>query len=503
MSTAVPPPLDVGDLATEPPAFPEGRRRLVARGMVINSFFLVGLGTLNLLRSVVVAGFLTASEFGVWSIIFLALIFVTALKAAAVGNKYIQQDEIDQERAFQKALTLELMSAGILLAAMLVLMPLLALAYGREELLLPGLAIALTVPGLALQAPIWVYYRRMDFLRQRLLLSVDPVVGFVVTVALAIAGAGYWSLVGGIVVGTWAGALAAVLASPYRLALRYEHGTTREYIAFSGPLLVAVAAGLLIAQLSVFFGELTLGLAGAGAIGFAAAFSAYTDRIDTVITDALYPAVCRVRDRADLLFEAFTKSNRLALMWGFPFGVGLCLFASDLVEFGIGEQWRDAVVLLQVFGVTAAVNHIGFNWGVFYRAIGRTRPIAVVTVAALGGFLVAAIPLLFAYGLAGFAAGMAVATAVSLAARWYYLAKLFPSLKIAVHSARAIAPTLPATATVIVLRLTLGGDRSIEAALGELAVYALVTALATLLLERRLIGEMISYLRRAPDPTPG
>jgi len=500
MNATMPPILDPSDVVTE---FSDGRRRLAARGTVINSIFLAGIGTLNLVRSVIVAGFLTAAEFGVWSIVFLTLIFAVSLKAVAVGNKYIQQDESDQEQAFQKALTLEFISAGILLIAMLAVMPLLTLAYGRGDLLLPGMAIALMVPGLALQAPVWVYHRQMDFLRQRLLLSVDPVVGFIVTVAVAVAGAGYWSLVAGVVVGAWIGGLAAVAASPYPLKFRYEQGTTREYVAFSGPLLVAVAAGLLVAQLSVFFGELRLGLAGAGAIGLAATFSAYTDRIDTVITDALYPAVCRVRDRADLLFEAFTKSNRLALMWGFPFGVGLCLFASDLVEFGIGEQWRDAVVLLQVFGVTAAVNHIGFNWGVFYRAIGRTRPIAVVTVAALGGFLVAAIPLLFAYGLAGFAAGMAVATAVSLAARWYYLAKLFPSLKIAVHSARAIAPTLPATATVIVLRLTLGGDRSIEAALGELAVYALVTALATLLLERRLIGEMISYLRRAPDPTPG
>ena len=33
------------------------------------------------------------------------------------------------------------------------------------------------------------------------------------------------------------------------------------------------------------------------------------------------------------------KSNRLALMWGVPFGVGLTLFAADLVEFGIGEEW--------------------------------------------------------------------------------------------------------------------------------------------------------------------
>ena len=33
----------------------------------------------------------------------------------------------------------------------------------------------------------------MEFVRQRLLQAVDPIVGFVVAVALAVAGAGYWA----------------------------------------------------------------------------------------------------------------------------------------------------------------------------------------------------------------------------------------------------------------------------------------------------------------------
>ena len=71
---------------------------------------------------------------------------------------------------------------------MLAIAPILALVYGESDLLAPGLALALVLPGLALQAPVWVYYRRMAFLRQRLIAAVDPVVGFVVTIALAVAG---------------------------------------------------------------------------------------------------------------------------------------------------------------------------------------------------------------------------------------------------------------------------------------------------------------------------
>jgi len=106
----------------------------------------------------------------------------------------------------------------------------------------------------------------------------------------------------------------------------------------------------------------------------------------------------------------FTKSNRLTLMWGMPFGVALTVFAADLVHFGIGDQWKEAIILLQVFGLTAAFNHIGFNWTAFYRAVGETRPIATVVAATMIAFCITAIPLLILFELPGFGAGMAMMT---------------------------------------------------------------------------------------------
>ena len=192
------------------------------------------------------------------------------------------------------------------------------------------------------------------------------------------------------------------------------------------------------------------------------------------------------------------KSNRLALMWAVPFGIGLTLFVDDLVSFAIGEQWRDAVVLLQVVGVTAAVNHIGFNWGAFYRAAGVTRPIAIVTALTLAAFLAIAIPLLFASGLDGFAAGVGAMTVVALAGRWYYVTKLFPGFELARYAARAIVPTIPAVAAVLGVRLVVDGERSGGLALAELGLYVAITVAATLIVERRLLREVAGYLRREP-----
>ena len=76
------------------------------------------------------------------------------------------------------------------------------------------------MPAAGLLSPLWIYYRRMQFVRQRALQAIDPSVSFVVTVALAIAGAGYWALVIGAVAGTWTAALVTLATSPYRPRLR-------------------------------------------------------------------------------------------------------------------------------------------------------------------------------------------------------------------------------------------------------------------------------------------
>lgn len=483
------------------PGEPSLRER-AARGTLINTGFEIGLYTLTFGRGLIIAAFLTRAEYGVWGILVVTLGTLAVLKQIGISDKFVQQDDPDEERAFQQAFTLELFSNGILTVILLIALPLFAAAYGQPQIFLPGLVIVATVPIQSFRAPAWVFYRNMRFARQRLLDAADPVVGFVVTVGLAIGGYGYWSLVIGFASGVLAAALVAVVFSPYRLALRYDKRIMRGYFAFSWPLLVASGSGLLIPQLSVFIGEAKVGLAGVGAMGLAGTIVSYTDRVDQLVTWTLYPAICRVKDRLDLLEEAFVKTNRLALMWGIPFGVSLALFAPDLVHYALGPRWEAAVGLIQVFGLVAALNHIGFNWTAFFRARGDTRPMAVVGPVTLLAFLLVPVPLLLTVGLRGYAIGMGVMALVSLAARTYYLTKTFPQFRMLRHAARSVAPSVPAAALVLLLRVA-GLHGGLGVALAELALYVSVTVAATLVLERALLREVLGYVRGGHGLAPG
>jgi len=470
-------------------------REHAARGTIINAAFTIGISLLGFLRGFILAGLLAPDDYGIWGIILISLGTLGWLKAIGISDKYIQQEDSDQQLAFQRAFTLEAIFNAILVVLSLAAIPLIVLIYGHDEVILPALACCLLLPAVTLQAPFWILYRKMQFARQRALQSIDPVVSFVVAIALAAADAGYWAFVGGALAGAWAAAIAALITTPYPLRLRFDRVTARAYVGFSWPLLVASLGGIVVAQGSILAGETAAGLAAAGAITLASSIAMFTNRVDEVITSTLYPAICAVVDRTELLFESFVKSNRLALMWAMPFGFGLTLFAPDLVDFVLGDRWDGAVVLLQAFGAAAAIGHLGFNWGAYFRAKGDTKPIGTGSVVQAAVFAAAAIPLTFAYELDGLAAGMLLTVGAGLAVRGIYLRRLFAGFAMTPHAIRAIVPSIPAIGAVLAARALESADRGPGIAIAELAGYLLLTIAATWLAERALLREALGYVR--------
>ncbi len=475
-------------------------RHRVARGTIVNSLYLLFVNALTIVQGLLAARLLGAAEYGLWGLLLIIFGTLSYLGSVGLNDKYIQQDHSDQQAAFQVAFTLQAVLCTFLALIALVAVPLSALLYDAPEILLPGLLTALAMPLIAFETPVWVFYRRMDFARTRLLASVRPVVMFVVTIPLAAAGLGFWSLVIGSIAGVVAGAVAAVLVSPHKLRLRYERGAVREYTSFSWPVLVSSLMSVVTFQVPAAIVSRTIGAAGIGAITLTAQITQYTRRVDQVVTHALYPAICAVRDRRDLLFESFSKSNRLAVLWGFPVGVGVSLFAGELVIFVLGEQWELAVPLIQVLGLAAAIDQIGFNWTAFARARGETRILAVQSGLVFVAVLGVGVPLVLLHGLSGYAMGIAAGTLVALGVRLVYLTRLFPALDLVNHVLGAIAPTAVAAGAVLVSRATLPSGGGAIRTTAELLAYLAIALVTTWGTERDLLKEAVGYLRRAASP---
>jgi O-antigen/teichoic acid export membrane protein len=493
--------------ATEVPA-PDDRlrgirdvRRHLARGMLITGVFQVGLLGVSAIRGVGVGAFISQADYGIWGLIGLTMWTAVGLKNQfGAGEKYIQQSEADQELAFQRGFTMEVLFTAAVLPVAAGVVVAVTMATGRSEVLFPGLLLLLLLPATALQFPIATFYRRLDFRRQRLLQAANPVVAIIVTIGLAVTGAGYWSLVIGTLVGAWAQTLVVLKVCPYPLALRYESGTLRGYLSFSTPLLVTALAVLAEFYVIYLVGNKALGVAGLGAFTLTGNLVQFTDQADSIVTETLYPAVCAVKDRVALLSEIFVKSNRLSLIWAVPFGIGMALFASDLVRLIIGSRWLPAVPVLEIMGVVTAVHHVGYNWAAFVKARGTTWPIVVSALIGAAVVVGAGIPLMFSDHLVGLALAFVLGELAAFVVRGIWLSRLFTGVSILTQLIRGFAPTVIAAAPILALRVVAGTEKSLLAAAAVFTFYAIATIAATVALERPLLREAFGYmLRRRPQ----
>jgi O-antigen/teichoic acid export membrane protein len=477
-------------------AFPRAElRRRTVRGVLVNGLFMGGAEALVLAQGLIVTVLLGPRLIGLYGIVTTTAVTVAALRRVGIDEAFVQQRESDQEAEFQRAFTLELLVGAAFSLVLLAAAPVVAAVYGDGRLLWLTLAVAYLPTFFALQAPTWIFFREMNFLRVRTLQALVPVVTFCVTVPLAAAGVGVWSLVIGPAVGNGVAVVAGIRASPYRLGLRFDRDARARYFRFSWPVFVAAGALLLVQQGQMLAFTLHGGLAAAGYITLAVTLTRYADRADQIIATTIYPAICVVREQLPTLREIFATSNRVALMWVLPFCAGFILFAPDLVHFVLGDRWRPAVLLLQGLAGAAAIQQLGYNWFSFYRARGDSSRQAVEAAVSTGAFLGLAVPALFVWGPWGFIAGRLAGALLVLVVRRHYVRRLL-GIELLTLGLRGAAPIAVATGLVLALRaLVWSGPRSPAQAAVEIVLFLAISAGATWAAERALVRDLLGQVR--------
>ncbi|HEU0018914.1 MAG TPA: oligosaccharide flippase family protein [Thermoleophilaceae bacterium] len=476
-------------------------RARTARGGLLNGLFLGGGEGLALLQGLIVTALLGPVAIGLYGIVTTTAMTIVQLRRIGIDEAFVQQEADDQEDEFRRAFGVEL---GVGLAGSLtiaLLAPVVALVYGDEELLWLTLAVAYLPLAFSLQAPQWVFFRRMDFLRVRLLQFAIPLVTFAVTVPLAVATDSVWALVVGPLCGNAVAVVAGVAISPYPLRPIFDRAAARRYLRFSWPILVTALAVLVVQQGQVLAFDLEGGLAAAGFITLAFTLTRYADRADQIVATTIYPAICAVVDRPDTQQRIFLAASRLTLIWALPFCAALILFAPDLVALALGDEWAPAVLLIQGLAGAAALQQVGYVWFSFYRARAETRPQAVESAAMVAAFLALAVPGLFLWGYEGFVAGRIAVSLAMLAVRERYVRALFPEIRLARIAVRGAAPVLVAVAAVLLWRFAAGGgDRAAAEAIAQLAAFLAIAGLLTWRFERPLLGEVLTHFRASEEP---
>jgi PST family polysaccharide transporter len=449
--------------------------------------------------TLVLARLLDREAFGVaaYAITFTTLLEV--LRGLGIGQALIffPRDEKRTETAFWL-----MIANGVVLGLIALLAaPLLGLFFRDERAPAVIRTLALYFPLLSLGQVLDVELRKdLHFGRRFGPELTRAVVKAVVAVALAMLGAGYWSLVAAHIVGAAAWSIALFMIVDWRPRWSFDRTEAKKLLDYGKHMVAAavlVAIGLRADSLAV--GRFQ-GAAALGVYTIAFTLPAFVFQASAGLSQVLFPAYARLDRDRERLRSASLRTLRLAAAVFLPAGAGLGLVAAPLVVVAFGASWSDAAAILPWMGAWAGLSAATQHLGEVYKALGKARVyawvLAISTVAtilgliAVGRFgwdLVAVVLVLIATRVIRVSLDLMILrrlvdlrfSAVVSAALPATISMLLMSA--AVLAARGLVPAWPAWVQLVVL-----------AALGA-SVYAGSLAL----LDRGLIAEVRELLRSA------
>mgnify|MGYP001812345213 CR=1 FL=1 len=385
-----------------------------ARAVMWNYLSFASGKVLVLVTLAVLARLLTPEEFGIVGFATLALAYLAVLKDLGLGGALIQRRG-DIEEASHTVYTLNLALAAVLTAVTAASAPLVA-AFFDEPLVTPILRVlsfTFVIEALG-SVHLVLLARRLDFKRKLVPDVGRAVVKGAVAITTAALGMGVWALVWGQLAGVAASAILVRLVVAWRPQLRVRRHLVRPMLGFGMPLVAvdiqhAAWANLDYVVIGRFLGSEALGI-------YTLAYrlpELLIQSIWRVVARTAFPFFSSLQGSPDLLRKGFLKTIRYSQLAVVPLGLGLIITAEPAVATLFGDQWGDAVPILQVLALFTLIASIGDNAGDVYKAIGRPGILAKLGFANLV-VLVPALVLAAPHGLVAVAwahAGVAFADA--------------------------------------------------------------------------------------------
>jgi O-antigen/teichoic acid export membrane protein len=381
-----------------------------ARGALISTFGQVANFVLRLGSMVVLARILVPADFGLVGMVTAFTGFLGLFRDAGLSMATVQRVSISREQT-SMLFWVNLVIGGVLAALCAAVAPILTRFYHEPRLFWVTVVIgtSFVFNGAAAQHRATLQ-RDMRFA----ILAIIEVVSIFVSVALgigmAMAGQGYWALVGMVVFPNAVG-LVGVWAAGGWIPVGPRRGTdVISMLKYGGTVTLHNLVGYVASNadkvlLGRFWGAEVLGIYGRAY----QLINLPTDNLNYTVGLVAFPALSRLQNDPQRLRNYFLKGYSLFLALVMPITMACALFAEDIVRVFLGPKWGATAPLFRLMAPTiftfALVNPLSWLMLATGRA-GRSLKIALVVAPCMILGYAAGL----SYGPAGVAAGFSVAT---------------------------------------------------------------------------------------------
>ena len=453
---------------------------------------------------VVLARLLTPADFGLVGMVSVFIAFGQVLREAGLPTATVQQPDLtaDQVSALFWANAATSVGLGLLLAAAA---PLLSLFYAQPELtsVTIVLAVAFALGGFGNQHAA-LLQRHLCFASIAVAQIASQTGYLLVAIPMAVAGFGYWSLVGGLV------AQAVVLLMATVALCRWLPRRPRRGVGARG--MLRFGAGVLGFDIVNYFSRnmdnVLIGrYLGAAPLGlYSRAYNLFLVPISQVrepIAQVALPALSALRGEP----ERYRRYAQLLLsvlaLLTVP-TVLLCVWEADLiVRVALGPQWMEAVPVFRILAISAIVQPVASARGLVLLSLGLSRRYfrwgtanAIVNVTAF----VAGLP----FGIEGVAVAYAVANYAILVPSLYHCFSATP-VKVSDFWTAMVAPLAVgavASLAFVPVKMLDGGSLLANAAASGAFICVYLGGVWSVRRLRQALRTIWSALRRSPESPP-
>jgi PST family polysaccharide transporter len=407
---AAPPKTDLGELKRK--SVRGGLTTIASQGA--NTF-------IQLCSTVVLARLLAPADYGIMAMVTTITAFAGLFSDLGLSTAVIRKKDLTQ--AQQNTMFWLNVAMGLALTITVVLIsPIVAWFYQKPEVLWVTVALSATflIGSFGTQHGA-LLVREMQFGRLVLSNVSGALTGLVVSITLANAGYGYWSLVWGTVCTTTCSTILLNIVSPFRPGLPSRGTGVRDMLKFGAHVTAFdfvnyFARNLDNVLIGRFSGTVALGLYSRG---YSLLMFPITNLRGPINAVAL-PAMSKLQNDPDAFRAYYRKITSVLAFLSMPLTAFFFVASTPIIELALGRQWLGVVPIFSILATVGFIQPVMTNWGVVVLSLGNSKRYLQggmwYTLSSILGFL-AGIP----WGGTGVATGYAIAT---------YLA-LYPILRLA------------------------------------------------------------------------
>lgn len=327
---------------------------------------------LKTLSTVVLARLLTPADFGIIGMVAVVINFAAMFKDAGLSLATVQRETITHEQIstlFWINLTISALLSLLILAAA----PLVSWIYGKPELtpVTIALSFSLLLSGMALQHQA-LQRRHMRFGTLAMIQILSQSFSLIVTVAFAIKGYKYWSLVVGTLLQALSASAMTLFFCPW-IPGRARFGTgVRDMLKFGGNVSGANMANYFSSNadnmlIGKFLGADSLGL-------YAKAYQLLMLPIAQIrgpLQQVALPVLSSLHNQPERYVRYFKRISEALAVTALPIAVYCIIEADFIIRTFLGSQWLSAVPIFRVLSISGIIRAVTCTWGLVPLSCGH------------------------------------------------------------------------------------------------------------------------------------